>query len=196
MYRNMLEAGLTEVIPLTGTSTISGISILLFSILNPLRVHSRESLQWWRAWQWAACLSPSEFSWACRLASWNVMAQWLQHPLLWQAKDLPDMTAKMFIHSNINWNYCLVDEKVSRTRSGSEEMRCFHSSLFRDQGLLRMEPTKLCFPGESTFCTRVHIPCPFVGLSGKWVVAESLWISKIHDHSLELESVVSFFRGL
>ena len=41
------------------TPLLSRASILCFSILSALRMHSWGLLQWLMAWQWAACLSPS-----------------------------------------------------------------------------------------------------------------------------------------
>ena len=54
----MRESGLTEILPVIGTSDILA-CVPLFSTPSPLRAHGRERLQWLRAWQLAACLSPS-----------------------------------------------------------------------------------------------------------------------------------------
>lgn len=57
----MQESGLVEIIPLMCTSDYLGADILSFPIPSPLWEHGWGWLQWLRAWQQAAPLSPSWF---------------------------------------------------------------------------------------------------------------------------------------
>ena len=45
-----------------------------------------------------------------------------------------------------------------------------HSCLFRDEVLLRMEPTKLCFLGNQHSIPGWECFVCLVGLGGKWVI--------------------------
>ena len=58
MYGNMQESGLTEIIPLKCTSAIWGQYPAFLHPESPQGAQL-QGLQWLRAWQWAARLSPS-----------------------------------------------------------------------------------------------------------------------------------------
>ena len=73
---------------LNNDNQLSGASILLFSMLSPLGVHSWEWLQRLRAWQWAAHLFP--FWVPSGLTIWAAVMWWLDgckilYLLIWRA---------------------------------------------------------------------------------------------------------------